>query len=278
MTESTPIPELSADMAALLETEADLLPLMPELLADLEALGGSPELTLELLEQVSPEPEWRVLDLGCGKGALALAVAARFGCRVEGVDGFAPFVDEANVAARERGLADRCRFREGNVRRVVQTDDRYDALIYAGLGDLLGPPAETVAQLRRLLRPGGFMIIGDIFLKPGAPLSEGYGYALHEDAMLRALTACGDRCVAISTLTDAQMIAINRDNNNRIRRCARNLMDRHPDRAETIAAYVRRQEAECRKLETFFVDAAWLIERLEFRPNQVPRVKGKLSD
>ncbi|CAM2067630.1 Class I SAM-dependent methyltransferase [Sulfidibacter corallicola] len=275
MAESTPSPELSIDIAALLETEVDLLPLMPELLADLEALGGSPELTLELLERVSPAPAWRVLDLGCGKGALALAVAARFGCRVEGVDGFAPFVDEANTTARKRGLADRCRFRQGNVRHLVQTEDRYDALIFAGLGDLLGPPTETVTQLRRLLRPGGFMVIGDVFLKPGAPLAEGYGYALHEDAMLRALTASGDRCVATSTLTDAQMIATNRDNNDRIRRCARNLMDRHPDRAETIAAYVRRQEVECRKLETCFVDAAWLIERVETPANQACRNEGK---
>ena len=56
-----------------LETVPDFLPYLPELLVDLWALGSSPQSIIGLL---SPLPlsstETRVLDLGCGKGAVII--------------------------------------------------------------------------------------------------------------------------------------------------------------------------------------------------------------
>ena len=38
-----------------------------------------------------------MLDLGCGKGAVAVEVASRIGCRVLGIDAFAPFVADCDA-------------------------------------------------------------------------------------------------------------------------------------------------------------------------------------
>ncbi|MDE0229590.1 MAG: methyltransferase domain-containing protein, partial [Spirochaetaceae bacterium] len=61
-----------------------------------------PELGRGLIELLDPVRGDRILDLGCGDGELAMALAAR-GCRVIGVDRSAAFV----AAARRRGVAAR---------------------------------------------------------------------------------------------------------------------------------------------------------------------------
>ena len=63
--------ELNSQIAASLEATPELLPFIPELLADVWALGGSPEALVELLRPLGLSgTATRLLDLGCGKGAI----------------------------------------------------------------------------------------------------------------------------------------------------------------------------------------------------------------
>lgn len=55
-----------------------------------------------ILEAAAVEPGERVIDVGCGSGSLALAVAAAGG-RVTGLDISRPFVDHAAARARDLG-------------------------------------------------------------------------------------------------------------------------------------------------------------------------------
>jgi len=146
---------LEEQVAEALETTPELLPFLPELLADLDELGTEVRDIVELLRPRGLPAGARVLDLGCGKGTVALALARELGFRVLGVDGFVPFVEEASRHAAERGLAGACEFRQGDLREAVREVGGMDVVMLLAVGRVLGDAAETVEALRRCVRPGG---------------------------------------------------------------------------------------------------------------------------
>ena len=103
------------------------------------------ELGAPVLELLAPVRGERVLDLGCGDGALTEELVAR-GCRVVGVDGSA----EQVAAARGRGLDARV----GDGQRLG-FDAEFDAVFSnAALHWMLDPDA-VIAGVRRALVAGG---------------------------------------------------------------------------------------------------------------------------
>lgn len=109
---------LQRAVAASVDAPARLAPVLGDLFAGVPALGSEPRAIARLLRQSGATHRWRVLDLGCGKGAVAVEVARRIGCRVLGVDAHRPFVESARALACRRGVGDRCRFLVGDARRA----------------------------------------------------------------------------------------------------------------------------------------------------------------
>jgi cyclopropane-fatty-acyl-phospholipid synthase len=151
-----------------------------------------PDLTLEEAQRAKVahiraklllEPGMRVLDIGCGWGSLALALARDAGVHVTGITLSAPQLAQAQARAREAGLEDRVRFAREDYR---EHRGRYDRVVSVGMfehvgrpwharyfravhefvaGDgvalvhsiaRLGPPGVTSAWIRRYIFPGGY--------------------------------------------------------------------------------------------------------------------------
>ncbi len=104
--------------------------------------------TFQLLEPLLPPAPARLLEVGCGRGALAAELGHR-GWRVTGVDPD----DEACEAARARGVDVVHTTLSG-----VEADD-FDAVLFTlsmhHLEDLAGAVADAV----RRLRPGGRLVV-----------------------------------------------------------------------------------------------------------------------
>ena len=147
--------ETKRSVAKSLEANAAVLPYLPELLVDLWDLGCSPDVMVEIVRPLElTGPAIRVLDLGCGKGAAGITLAARFGFRCLGIDGCDPFLEDARRRAKAHGVADLCEFRAGDIRTAVRELSGYDVVIYASVGDVLGSPTECIRKLRGTVRPG----------------------------------------------------------------------------------------------------------------------------
>jgi ubiquinone/menaquinone biosynthesis C-methylase UbiE len=105
----------------------------------------------------------RVLDVGCGTGALALR-AARRGAEVDAIDVDAGMLEIAARHAREAGLAERVSLSEMGVAELERSGpERYDA-VTSGLcfSELSADELRfTLAQLRRVLKPGGLLLVAD---------------------------------------------------------------------------------------------------------------------
>ncbi len=106
----------------------------------------------DFLAWLAPPPGLRWLDLGCGTGALAATVlrdAAPAG--VVGVDPSAAFA--AHAAAH---IADpRAEFGVGNAMALPFGDASFDVAVSGLVLNFVPDPAVAIAELRRVVRPGG---------------------------------------------------------------------------------------------------------------------------
>jgi demethylmenaquinone methyltransferase/2-methoxy-6-polyprenyl-1,4-benzoquinol methylase len=105
----------------------------------------------------------RVLDVGCGTGALALRMARR-GARVKAIDVSPEMLELAARRAREAGLADRVAWVEMGVAELDGEPAGSFEVVTSGLclselGD--DEIAYTLRQARRLLVPGGLLLLAD---------------------------------------------------------------------------------------------------------------------
>lgn len=121
----------------------------------------------------------RVLDAGCGNGAITLRIA---GCtgetgRVTAMDRDADMIRIARSDAKDRGLD--IEFRHGDIERDASLGDGYD-LVYARLLlSHLGDPAAALGRLTAALRPGGMLAVEDVdfrghFCHPACPAFDRY--------------------------------------------------------------------------------------------------------
>lgn len=131
----------------------------------------SPESVDRLLGQVDLPPGARVIDIGCGLGALLLrALELHPGTTGVGVDISAAHVEKAGEQARKRGLADRLATHVADANTFDTGGQTYDLVMCMGLSAALGGLRATLDRLRPLVAPGGHLLLGEAFwTRPPSP-------------------------------------------------------------------------------------------------------------
>jgi ubiquinone/menaquinone biosynthesis C-methylase UbiE len=104
-----------------------------------------------------------VLDLGCGTGVVARAIAARegFAGRITGVDQSPDFVAAAEAFAGKEGVGERVEFVVGDAHALDFPDASFDAAVAHTLVSHVRDPLAVVAEAARVVRPGGPVAIFD---------------------------------------------------------------------------------------------------------------------
>lgn len=254
-------PVENGELAAYFGVAPEIMPFVPELLQDLWELGSDPDLIVQWLGEQGLAERARILDLGCGKGAVAIAVAQALGCRVDGVDAMPAFVDIARRQAVKLGVHDLCTFGVGDLRDTVRRARHYNAVLLLSVG-VLGSPAEIVGDCRRCVPPGGLMIIDDAYLRQDAAVDfPGYQQLATRDETLRQLTSHGDHVIHEHTVPVEAVRAQNRKYTRWIERRAEQLAVRHPEHADAFVAYVAKERQECEILETAVACVIWMLRR-----------------
>ncbi len=115
--------------------------------------------------------EWRgkaVLDLGCAGGFMAEALAAR-GARVTGLDPAAGAVAAARRHARAAALE--IRYDVGVGEALPYADAGFDAVICVDVLEHVADLHRVLAEIARVLRPGGLFLFDTINRNPLARLA-----------------------------------------------------------------------------------------------------------
>lgn len=101
----------------------------------------------------------RVLDAGCGDGALVRAAASR-GADVTGIDTDPAMLAAARSRVAQAGL--HATFMEGPVQRLPFPDASFDVVVSITVLCFVADAAGAVREMARVLRPGGRLVLGEL--------------------------------------------------------------------------------------------------------------------
>jgi SAM-dependent methyltransferase len=111
-----------------------------------------------------------VLDLGSGAGFDSFLAARAVGAagRVIGVDMTEEMLELARENARKTGL-DNVEFRKGVIEHLPVDDESVDIVISNCVINLATDKEQVFREVRRVLRPGGRMVVSDLVLEKPLP-------------------------------------------------------------------------------------------------------------
>jgi len=129
-----------------------------------------PTTVAQLREILEPKPGERMLEIGPGVGIYALPIAAALGPSgtLEALDVqremLAALARRARAAGVTNLVAD-----QGDVQRLPYPDASFDAAYLVGVLGEVPDPALALRELRRVLKPGGRLVVGEVlFADPDA--------------------------------------------------------------------------------------------------------------
>ncbi len=103
----------------------------------------------------------QLIELGCGPGFYSCRLAAQFSeLSVLGVDRSRKQLEWAQQKGQSLGLTN-CRFERVNVLALSSASDRFDVLLASRLLTILPAREKAVAEMFRVLRPGGRCFVAE---------------------------------------------------------------------------------------------------------------------
>ena len=141
-----------------------------------------PDVLEHVLSLPGLKPGHRVLDVGCGKAALLIHVAERYGASCTGVDINAAFLAEGRAEAARRGVARAVTLIETEASKLDAPAASFDLGLCIGSTHAFGTYGDTLRGLARWVRPRGHLLVGEGYWKrvPAAEYLERLGTAPDE--------------------------------------------------------------------------------------------------
>lgn len=115
---------------------------------------------LAIDEERGADTVLKVLDLGCGPGFFEILLS-RMGCSVDAVDSSTQMLARARENVHETGDLERVNFFRGDIAHLPFVSDVYDAVISRNVTWLMKEPHKTYSEWRRVLKPGGKLLVFD---------------------------------------------------------------------------------------------------------------------
>ena len=113
-------------------------------------------------------PALLVLDVASGTAGVAVQIADRTAANVVGIDLTEPMLRRGKENVARRGLAARIALVAGRAERLPFPDATFDALTFTYLLRYVADPQATLAELARVVKPGGRIASLEFLAPPSA--------------------------------------------------------------------------------------------------------------
>ena len=112
-----------------------------------------------------------MLDIGCGAGIDTILAARQVGLsgRVIGLDMLDEMCWRAHATANAAGVAGCTEFKRGEMEAIPLPDESVDVVISNGVLNLSPRKARALAEVHRVLRPGGRLCVADLTVEDDLP-------------------------------------------------------------------------------------------------------------
>lgn len=129
-----------------------------------DAFARSPTMslaeTLDVVVDLAPaDPEARWVEIACGPGLIARALAPRVGS-VLGLDLTPAMVEKARADAAAAGV-ENVSFELGDATALDLPDDSFDGAITRFSLHHIPAPVRVLEEMRRVVKPGGWVVVSD---------------------------------------------------------------------------------------------------------------------
>jgi len=283
-------------------TDPEIYPFLPYILQDVWEIGASPEVMVRMAQRHVPKDRvLEVLDLGCGKGAVSVAMARMLPCRCHGIDAVDAFIEEARKKALAFGVAGKCAFETGDIREwvgrhqagkllpcsktphgeVLHRDVSHREVSQRDESHSNVPANPNVPKFDVIVLGAIGPVLGDYFetltrLKPfmvhdGIVLiDDGYipdestfthPLVQRKEELHRQVARTGMRLVDEEIISADDMQSSNEAIHQPLVRRCRELMEKHPEKRSLFEGYIHKQEEEIDILENRIICSTMVLKR-----------------
>jgi demethylmenaquinone methyltransferase / 2-methoxy-6-polyprenyl-1,4-benzoquinol methylase len=142
------------------------LPRRYDTLAEVLSFGQNMRWRQELVGRIAPGHPGSVLDVASGTAGVAIALASKTEARITGVDLSDAMLARGRERVRALGLEGRIELFSSRAEALPYATAAFDALSFTYLLRYVADPAATIAELARVIRPGGRMAGLDFYVPP----------------------------------------------------------------------------------------------------------------
>lgn len=241
-------------------SDKDLFPFLPYILQDIWEIGADTDAIIKLIKKYFNNlTELKVLDLGCGKGAVSVKVSQKLGCFCYGIDAIPDFVEFAQQKATEHNVDHLCKFETGDIREKVKELSGYDVIILGAIGPVFGDYFSTLSTLAKCINENGIFIIDDGYINDDSDFS--HPLMFKKSDILKQIEKAGMGLVE-NDIMDRDDIVDSDDYifNNLKKRC-HELIEKYPNKRNLFLDYIRKQEFENDVLENKVISTTLVIKK-----------------
>jgi len=138
-------------------------------LAEVLSFGQNGRWRRAMVDQIARAPGKTVLDVASGTAGVAIQLARRTTARVVGVDLTEQMLRQGNTNVARAGLARQIGLAAGRAEQLPFRDATFDALTFTYLLRYVDDPKATLAELARVVKPGG-QVASLEFCVPPSPI------------------------------------------------------------------------------------------------------------
>jgi cyclopropane fatty-acyl-phospholipid synthase-like methyltransferase len=203
--------------------------------------------------------ESKVLDLGCGKGAVLIKIVKEFKCHGHGIDALPDFIEEANKYAQSNKVIQNCKFEIGDIRRIINNLTGYDLVILGSIGPVFGDIQSTLLKVQTCLSNDGYIILDDGYLSNDSTLKSQIYFK--EKDVLQQIESAGMKIIDEIHLKMDDIRKSNKHIYENIQNRVKELKKKYPRDHSIFDGYLKSQEEENTLLEEHINCVTWLLAK-----------------